>query len=412
MLNLSCGSQLPPPLHAESNRIRLNFTSDDKLVGKGFRATWKAECGGTLSLTHGVITSPHYPKYYPNADFECKYLIYPALPNDASPIVILKLLDFDMSTPSFPWRSVTAEAYGKFECIRDYLEIIDVSRNKTVAKYCQENMQSTTSAPPISIKGGIGIRFVGNQSYFEGNDMKRHRGFKISYALADCGGEIKLENDKLTGTITSPGFPLPYHNNLDCIWNITAPEDRIISAKFTNVEMELNFDRCNFDFVELYDGIQSNFSTTTTTSSSTNTTKGLMGKYCGEDTPTDYLITTTPNMTIRFHSDHSSSKGGFKLVLTATLGPKGGCGGALVATDEIQTLIPPLINGKYANGLRCLWNIKTKDPKKVIEMKFTKMNIESRRRVDDASLTGCYDFVAVSSFSWTNLHKLKTYANF
>uniref|UniRef100_A0A914P907 CUB domain-containing protein n=1 Tax=Panagrolaimus davidi TaxID=227884 RepID=A0A914P907_9BILA len=295
-----------------------------------------------------------------------------------------------MSTPSFPWRSVTAESYGKFECIRDYLEIIDVSRNKTVAKYCQENMQSTTTAPPISIKGGIGVRFVGNQSYFEGNEMKRHRGFKLSYALADCGGEIHLTQEQLSGTITSPGFPLPYHNNLDCIWNITAPDDRIISAKFTNVETELNFDQCNFDFVELYDGILTNFTTTP------NNTKGLMGRYCGEDTPTDYLITTTPNMTIRFHSDHSSSKNGFKLVLTATLGPKGGCGGNLIATEEVQTLTPPLVNGKYANGLRCLWNIKTKDPKYIIEMKFTKMNIENRRRAEDSSVTSCYDFVAVS----------------
>jgi hypothetical protein len=47
-------------------------------------------------MAHGVVTSPHYPNYYPNEDRECKYLIDP---NAAGvQIVTLSVLDINLES--------------------------------------------------------------------------------------------------------------------------------------------------------------------------------------------------------------------------------------------------------------------------------------------------------------------------
>jgi cubilin len=59
----------------------------------------------------------------------------------------------------------------------------------------------------------------------------------------------------VSGTISSPGFPLPYHHSLDCLWNVTAPAGRVISYKFTDLKMESDTE-CQFDAVETFDGAE------------------------------------------------------------------------------------------------------------------------------------------------------------
>lgn len=232
-LKTLCGNDEQPVITTSSNRVRVNFTTDASISGRGFSIKWEAICGTTMTLTHGVITSPHYPDFYPNENSECDYLIFPILPDNSRPIVTLRVLDFNLEPYNGFIRNSELEANITQPCRGDFLEIIDVNASRSVMKLCNENMGKSVISPPVSIYGAIGVKFVSNKSYYETGEKKNYRGFKLSYAVADCGGEIILDDtkDKLSSTIYSPGFPLPYHHNLDCIWNITAPEGRIISAK-------------------------------------------------------------------------------------------------------------------------------------------------------------------------------------
>lgn len=90
-----CGIMHPKDFASESNRIRLNFTTDAKTTARGFRIDWEAECGTVYRLNHGVITSPGYPDGYPNKAKACTYLI---APKDQNSVIALKFSDFDISS--------------------------------------------------------------------------------------------------------------------------------------------------------------------------------------------------------------------------------------------------------------------------------------------------------------------------
>ncbi|KAK6758656.1 hypothetical protein RB195_016091 [Necator americanus] len=346
-----CGITLPKPFRSESNRVRLNFTSDESTTAAGFRAEWKAECGAVFRLSHGVISSPNYPDHYPNVNGRCEYMI--ALEGEAANAVIaLKLIDFDLSDAKMD--------YSRSPCESDYLEIRDIINNRVVMSYCGGD---PLNEEPIAIKGSVGLSFVTNQSYVHGS-KKLQRGFQISYAIDKCGGTIELSEDTgYLSTISSPAFPLDYAHNLDCVWNVTAPEDRVISVKYEVLELEASSE-CTFDSIELIDGINLNGTS--------------MGKVCGskEQMPKSRLYTKSNNLLVHFVTDHTLNEGKFKIVVTATLGEKSGCGGTLKATGDWSTLKPPLDEqGQYIHNLHCGWNIIGGD-NTILELQITKLDTE------------------------------------
>ncbi|CAD5233008.1 unnamed protein product [Bursaphelenchus xylophilus] len=367
-----CGIDAIAPIETESRRVRLNFTTNNDITARGFRLTWEAKCGTVFQLNHGEVMSPFYPSYYPNEDMECIYQINP--PTKYTQIVTIRIDDLELDD--------TLVDGKRKPCGSDYVQIIDVAANRVAFTACGRNNEEAGFSP-ISIKGPVAVRFVSNTTFFQDNKRKRMRGFHLTYALSDCGGEIVLdeETSHMTGTITSPSFPLPYHHKLNCVWNVTAPDGYVIAAKFRQMDIE-GSEQCYFDYIELWDGVEA-----------TNTT--TWGRICGQTPPFGTKMTKTNNMLIQFHTDETTSKGGFSLVLTATLGPEKGCGGEIRADAEWRTIQPPLSKGEemdtYMNNLRCWWRISA-DKGSVIEFKLSDVDLEQRRVMGNGS---CYDFLAI-----------------
>ncbi|XP_031163547.1 deleted in malignant brain tumors 1 protein isoform X4 [Sander lucioperca] len=109
-------------------------------------------------------------------------------------------------------------------------------------------------------------------------------------ASVRCGSQFYGSS----GTFYSPNYPGPYPPNADCIWNIT-PGSRIVQLDFPIVNIEYH-SNCGYDAIYVYDG--------------PSTSYRLLGKVCGTNNITFH--STGTSLTVRFKSDNSVSRPGFR----------------------------------------------------------------------------------------------------
>uniref|UniRef100_A0A8C9LFB5 Cubilin n=1 Tax=Pavo cristatus TaxID=9049 RepID=A0A8C9LFB5_PAVCR len=375
LLATGCGTLAPDPVIAPNNIITTVFQSRDA-PGQGFSASFTSRCGINFTSPAGRIVSPNYPSQYDN-NLNCSYII------DRGPqsLVILEFETFHLEGNWFfvmyvciyhevqrqSLGSVTSPAHSvldyhnnmncsyyitvgsgkavvlKFNtfqleispsCYKDYVAVYDGSDTHAplLGKFCGSEL-------PPNIKSSSNQLFLVFNTDFSGSDRGWKASFRETLGPQDgCGGY-------LTYSAYSFGSPVSnvsgrYERNLDCVWVITAPVNKLINLTFTSFVLEAHVARtCQYDYVKLYDGGNEN--------------ANLVGTFCGSTVPAPFLSTSN-SLTVKFITDNSVQREGFNVTYTTV---DRLCGGTYNATSTSLIATSPNFPNEYPPFTLCTWVI-------------------------------------------------------
>ncbi|XP_071499373.1 uncharacterized protein [Diadema antillarum] len=146
-----------------------------------------------------------------------------------------------------------------------------------------------------------------------------------------------------TGVVRSANFGLvAYPNNENCEWTIKLSEGSRVSIHFTVFTLEGGGAGGCYDFVEVFDGGSAN--------------APLIGQFCGSTVPDD-IVSSGPEMHVRFVSDNTNGFHGFSLDYTGT------CAGVSIPIQDGEkvTLESPLYPVAPPPDAACDWQIVAPD---------------------------------------------------
>ena len=285
-----CGRTVPPTIMSQSNLVTVQFVSDLHNSDTGFNMTaveHTAGCGGQLHGMAGKVVSPRDvgSTKYPDG-VECVWEI--------------------MADPGY---RAKFQFSGRFDveltdnCDSDYVEF--QFWNDTSNTWTRVSDRKCGRTKPDTVLAPTGrTRIV-----FRSNRAVNGDGFTIDWSL-DCGGIFSTRE----GSFSSPGYPAQYGNGLNCNYTIANPGQDFIVATFVETfDIEQGRRGCNYDRVEVMD-------------TATNRSRG---SYCGGERPAP--VSTRGPMTVRFITDGSITKSGFKLSWTTHQ-----CGGHMESGGEIR----------------------------------------------------------------------------
>ncbi|NWX82451.1 CUBN protein, partial [Nothoprocta pentlandii] len=310
-----CGTELPAPVSV-LGPVLLHFYSDSHLAGFGFQARYRAiACGGIFNGSVGTISSPAHSVVDYHNNMNCSYHL--SVGNDK--VIALKFNSFQLElSPS---------------CYKDYVAVYDGTSTQAplLGKFCGAEL-------PPNIKSSSNNLFLVFKTDFSG----AARGWKASFRETlgpqhGCGGY-------LTNSASSFGSPVSmggrYEKNLECVWIIAAPENKLIHLSFTSFALEGRSARtCRYDYVKLYDGDNEN--------------ANLVGTYCGLSVPAPFLSTSN-FLTVKFITDNSVEREGFNATYTTV---DQLCGGTYNATSTSLTATSPNFPHEYPPFTHCVWII-------------------------------------------------------
>ncbi|XP_061714224.1 cubilin-like [Cydia pomonella] len=336
-----CGRNLPPVYNSTNNRMKVVLRTDSDTNLDGFKAIWTPICGGKYKAKEKeqILYSPGFPdNYMPSLD--CSYEI--SAPGQK---IALKFLEFELEG-TYP------------ECSYD-----NVSISADNMYYYSDNTYCGTETPTSNRYGDkITIRFRTDR-------FIQRKGFKLSYSLFSCGGNVTKP------TVISSGEGENYDRNLNCTWFIEAPANKIVIVKFTTIKIEGR--SCSYDYIELYNGHLLDYN-------------NRIIKTCGFLQNEITVFRGTGNkMLLHFVTDGSVNYEGFKAGIFFSYGESVGCGGYISLTEKIlsETLSSPLINSSsvYENFLDCHWSVTAPDDR-VIKLEFISFHVAPCQNVNQTAL--------------------------
>lgn len=322
LLNTLCGALTPDVISSSGNTMRVVFSTDGSVAGRGFQARYDSSdasvCGGQLTVSpsgSGFIMSPGYGvSNYSNNAF-CEWTLGNSA-NVNSSIYLSFNDNFDLESSS--------------SCVYDYLQLIEGpdGSGTELTRFC-----GTTAPSPYFIPfQTVFLRFRSDGSVIG-------EGFRMQYQAMSCGGIVS----GTSGVITSPNFPADYNHNDRCVWRVEAPAGETISYTFTSFDIETH-PNCDYDSLSVRNGGYPD-------------SPQISGQYplCGSVAPSGF--TSSSNMLfVTFLTDDIQSAGGFRMEWTTVTS---GCGGNFHgSTGSISTANYP---SSYDANSECVWAIYTED---------------------------------------------------
>uniref|UniRef100_A0A8B9TLF7 Cubilin n=1 Tax=Anas platyrhynchos TaxID=8839 RepID=A0A8B9TLF7_ANAPL len=313
-----CGNELPDTVSVFGPML-LNFYTDSHITGFGFQARYRTiACGGTFNGSVGVLSSPAHS--------------VPRLSQQHELLIL-----------HHSWKQFNSfQLEISPSCYKDYVAVYDGSDTHAplLGKFCGSEL-------PPNIKSSSNKLFLVFNTDFSGSG----RGWKASFRETlgpqnGCGGY-------LTYSAYSFGSPVSnvsrrYEKNLDCVWIITAPANKLINLTFTSFVLEAqSAQTCRYDYVKLYDGVNEN--------------ANLAGTFCGSAVPAPFLSTSN-SLTVKFVTDSSVEREGFNATYVTV---DRLCGGTYNATSTSLSAMSPHFPGEYPPFTLCTWVIDAPPQKQV-----------------------------------------------
>ncbi|NWR90257.1 CUBN protein, partial [Furnarius figulus] len=311
-----CGNELPAPVSVFGPML-LNFYTDSHIVGFGFQARYRTiACGGIFNGSVGVISSPAHSVLDYHNNMNCSYYI--TVGNGK--VVALKFNSFQLEVSP--------------TCYKDYVAVYDGSDTHAplLGKFCGSEL-------PPNIKSSSNNLFLVFSTDFYGAD----RGWKASFRETlgpqnGCGGYLTTSTYTFGPPVSN--VTRRYEKNLDCVWTITAPVNKLINLTFISFVLEASTAQiCQYDYVQLYDGDNEN--------------ANLVGTFCGSTVPAPFLSTRN-SLTVKFITDNSVERAGFNATYTTA---DRLCGGIYNATSTSLTATSPNFPNEYPPFTLCTWVI-------------------------------------------------------
>ncbi|XP_026154330.1 membrane frizzled-related protein [Mastacembelus armatus] len=298
----------------------------------------ETSCGGVLTDSEGTFSSPNHPGPYP--------------PNSLCVWVI------QVSPPSSVQIHVSSLAIeGPSPCLFDWLEVQEqIEQVSVVTRFCGNvapptvNTNSSTVWVTFRSDGSItGTGFTAQyRAILPGHKSCSRDEFmcdggrcllpvsvcdghphcydqtdeaNCSHKHTECGGQ----KTGPYGYLSSPNHPRPYPHQQLCIWHISVEEGHVIALTFSNFSLETQ-DVCEFDYVEVHDGVQSGAGR-------------VLGRFCGATFPPD-LTSSGPHMTVVFVADEGVADSGFNATYQAVSVQDRTCGPSQFTCSTGECLQP------------------------------------------------------------------------
>ncbi|XP_078495990.1 cubilin isoform X1 [Ciona intestinalis] len=279
-----CGTALPATLTFNQQCVYIQFFSDSSASRTGFSLRWtiagvvpgppgctQLNLGGAPG-SDGLIKSPNYPSNYP-INLDCRYQVYS---DCSSNNIAFVFLAFDVESHT--------------QCKYDYVELFRgcSTTSGSQGKFCGTTVPGPSTSYRTSCKS---MRFKTDGSV-------ARSGFNMRYTVTGtcCPS---------SGVISSPSYPLNYHNNADNCYVICPPGARRIRLRFNMFIMEGSEPSCRYDSLTI---------------KRTYCTSGSqLDKFCGTKTTPFTRTYTASKLALKFKTDGSVVKKGFSLYFSKVL---------------------------------------------------------------------------------------------